>query len=173
FEPAALRKYRLHENSLARRQLAKSEFELLFMGLTFKGRLLREAWRAPVPLRERMPFLGVALRNFLGDHLAWAHSVRSQIRTQEDELAMLAAAAEGREALIRRSGEEPPPHPSVEPVVCGSRRSLGPFSRPGAGDIAYLGELKARVGDARRACDALLAAIQAAGGGSSCTPGLR
>src|SRR5262249_47720611 len=80
--PAALRGYRLHEGSLARRRLAKSEFQLLLRGLKLKWILLRTAAGSPAPPAERLRLIGIAVRNFSGNHVAWAHSLRRQIRRQ-------------------------------------------------------------------------------------------
>jgi glycosyltransferase involved in cell wall biosynthesis len=159
--PEALRGYRLHPASLSRERVAKSDVELLFRGLRLKFQLLGEAARAPAPLVERLPLIGVALRNFLGAPLAWVYSVRREIRSQEAELATLAAAAREREALIRRNGGQPPAHATIEPGSGLGRRSPGWFSRPDEADAAYLTQLTAQVAGARRVCDELLAAIEA------------
>jgi hypothetical protein len=156
--PSALRGYRLHEGSLARRRGAKSEFELFLRGVALKWRLLHAAARSPAPLVERISPVGVALRNFLGNHIAWAHSVRRRIRDQEAELAILAAAAEDRVALIRRNSGRLPQHSAIRPV---RRRGWWHwFRRPNSEDMDYLTELTARVADARRVCDELLATIE-------------
>jgi glycosyltransferase involved in cell wall biosynthesis len=159
FEPAALRRIRLHEGSLGRTQLAKSDFELLLRGVRFKWMLLRLAATSPAPPGERLRLTAIALRNFLTNHLAWAHSVRSQIRDQEAELAILSTAAREREALIRRSGGEPPAHLPIELAGRPPQR-LGWFRRPNVQDAAYLRELIRRVAEARRVCDELLAVLQ-------------
>ena len=156
--PDQLRAFRLHQGSLARQRGERSELELLIRGLTYKWRLLVAAARAPAPARERVALAGVATRNFLGNHVAWAHSVPRQIRSLESELATLALAAEEREALIRRNGGRPPEHAPIEPVV--RVGSAGWFRRPGQDEIDHLVELRARVADAREVCDELLAAIE-------------
>jgi glycosyltransferase involved in cell wall biosynthesis len=156
--PSARRGYRLHEDSLGRQRVAKSEFELFLTGVELKWRLLLTAARCPAPLVERIWPVLVAVRNFFRNPLAWAHSVRRQIRSLEVELAVLAAAAEEREALIRRAGGRLPDRSTVEPIRRG--RSLRHwFRRPGGDDLDYLMDLNARVADARQICDELLANI--------------
>lgn len=157
--PSARRGYRLHEDSLGRRRVAKSEFELFLTGIVLKWRLLLTAARCPAPLVERIWLVLVAVRNFLGNHLAWAHSVRRQIRSLEAELAVLAATAEEREALIRRDGGRLPERSTVEPIRRRRRSLRHWFRRPGGEDLDYLMDLNTRVADARQICDELLATI--------------
>lgn len=156
--PTPLRAFRLHDESLARERVSKSELQLLLTGLGLKSQLLWEAARAPAPPPERIRLVGTGIRNFLGNHLAWASSVRDQIRAQEAELGALAAAAQERRALIRQRGDRPPEGTHLERAPRGSR-SPGWLRRPDAGDAAYLAELTAQVDEARRVCDELLAAI--------------
>jgi Glycosyl transferase family 2 len=159
--PSDLRGFRLHPGSLARQRGARSELELLLRGLRYKWRLLVAAARAPATAAERVSLTRVAARNFLGNHVAWAHSVPQQIERLEEELAVLAAAAEERAALVRRDGGRLPERSTVEPIRR-RRRSLRHWlRRPGGEDIDYLMDLNARVADARQVCDELLAAIEA------------
>jgi glycosyltransferase involved in cell wall biosynthesis len=159
--PSDLRGYRLHHGSLARQRGAKSELDLLLRGVTYKWRLLVAAARSPAPLKERTSLAGVAARNFLGNHLAWAHSVPHQIRRLEAEMAMLAVTAEEREGLIRHDGGRLPQRSAIEPLPRRTRSSAHWFRSPDRADIEYLEALTARVADARRVCDELLAAIEA------------
>jgi Glycosyl transferase family 2 len=158
--PDELRAFRLHQGSLARQRLGeRSQFELLIKGLRNKLRLLGAAVRAPAPPRERAAVTGVAARNFLGNHMAWAYSTPRQTRMLESELAMLRSVAAEREALIRRQGGRLPERTTVPPVPRAAG-SAGWFRRPGPEDIARLAELNGRVADAREVCDELLAAIE-------------
>lgn len=159
--PSDLRGYRLHQGSLARQLGTKSELGLLIWGAQLKLKVLIAAARSPAPPAERVSLSGVAARNFLTNHLAWAHGVPQQTRELEDELAVLAAAAEERTALIRRNGGRLPERSSVEPVRRRRRRLEQWFRRPSEEDIDYLIELNDRVGEGRRICDELLAAIEA------------
>jgi hypothetical protein len=159
--PSDLRGYRLHQGSLARQLGTKSELGLLIWGAKLKSNLLMAALRSPAPLAERISLSGVAGRNFLTNHLAWAHSVPQQTRELEDELAVLAAAADERTALIRRNGGRLPERSTVEPVRRRRRRLEQWFRRPSVDDVNYLIELNDRVGEGRRICDELLAAIEA------------
>lgn len=158
--PSDLRGYRLHQGSLARQRGTKSELGLLIWGAKFKSRLLMAAVRSPAPLPERVSLSGVAGRNFLTNHLAWAHSVPQQTRRLEEELALLAAAADERAALVRRNGGRLPERSTVEPIGRNRRRLAHWFRRPGVEDVDYLIELNSRVVNARRVCDELLAAIE-------------
>jgi hypothetical protein len=81
--------------------------------------------------------------------------VRRQIRTLEAELSVLATAAEERRSLVPEAS-----HARIEPVRRRGRRSLHWFRRPDGEDMAYREELTARVEDARRVCQELLAAIE-------------
>jgi glycosyltransferase involved in cell wall biosynthesis len=161
--PSPLRAFRLHEESDSRRLVAKSELELVRMGVAYKWRLLEVAARSPVKPAQRLSLIGVALRNFLGNHVAWAHSIGHQIRTLEKELETLASAAREREALIRRNGGRPPPGSAIGPVRRHRRRSAYWLRRAGQDDIDRLADLTARVADARRTCDELLAALDGEG----------
>lgn len=155
-----LRGYRLHEGSLARQRGTKSELGLFLWGAMFKARLLVAAAGSPAPLAERVRLSGIAGRNFLTNHLGWAHSVPQQTRRLEEEVAVLAAAAEEREALIRRNGGRLPERSPVEPIRRRRRRLTHWFRRPGVEDVDYLMELNSRVVEARRVCDELLAVIE-------------
>ena len=159
--PQPLRAYRLHEDSLGRQRLAKSPFELFLTGVKLKSRLLATAFRCRAPFGERVPPMLEALSNFFRDQVAWAYDVRRQIRILEAELTMLAAAAEEREALIRRLGVDVPETAVIRPVVPRPRPLLSFFQRPGKDDANYLRELTVRVADARRRCIDLLAVIDA------------
>jgi glycosyltransferase involved in cell wall biosynthesis len=159
--PENLRGFRLHPGSLARQLGTRSELALLIWGMAFKWRLMMAAVRAPAPLAERIRLAGVAGRNFLTNHLAWAHSLPQQTRELEDELAVLAAAAEERTALIRRNGGRLPDRSTVEPIRRRGRRLEQWFRRPSEEDVDYLIELNHRVAEARLVCDELLAAIEA------------
>jgi glycosyltransferase involved in cell wall biosynthesis len=161
--PSALRAFRLHEASDSRRLVAKPELELLRMGLAYKWRLLAIAARSPAEPRERLALIGVALRNFLGNQVAWAHSIGHQIRTLEKELETLARAAEEREALIRRNGGRPTRGTAIAPAPRHRRRSAYWLRRANQDDIDHLAELTARVADAHRVCDELLAALDGEG----------
>jgi glycosyltransferase involved in cell wall biosynthesis len=159
--PQALRAYRLHQDSLARQRVAKSPFELVLTGVNLKWRLLAAAFRCRAPLSERIPPIVEALSNFFRNPLAWAHDVRRQIRTLEAELTMLAAAAEDREALLRRLGADVQQRSAaIRPAGRRSRSVLGFFRRPDGDDANYLKELTLRVADARRLCRDLLAVIE-------------
>ena len=157
--PSALRAFRLHEKSDSRRLVAKSELELVPMGVAYKWRLLKIAARSPAKPTERLSLIGVALRNFLGNHVAWAHGIGHQIRALEEELETLARAAQEREALIRRSGGQLPQDSAIGPVRRHRRRSAYWLRRADQEDIDHLADLTARVADARRICDELLAAL--------------
>jgi glycosyltransferase involved in cell wall biosynthesis len=159
--PSNLRGFRLHQGSLAQQRGTRSELALLIRGVTFKWRLLMAAVRSPAPLAHRIWLSGVAGRNFLTNHVAWAHSVPQQTSGLEEELAVLAAAAEERAALIRRNGGRLPERSTVEPIRRRRRRLEHWFRRPSVEDVHYLIELNARVGEGRRICDELLAAIEA------------
>jgi glycosyltransferase involved in cell wall biosynthesis len=160
--PSALRAFRLHEESLGRRLVAKSQVELLLMGVASKWWLLKAAASSPARPSERLSLIAVALRNFLGNHIAWAHSVGRQIRTLGDELEMLAGVAREREALIRRNGGQPPQRAAIA-APRRRRRSVHWLRRPNQDDIDHLAELTARVADARRVCDELLATLDGEG----------
>jgi hypothetical protein len=159
--PADLRAFRLHQGSLARQRGERSELELLIRGLRYKWRLLVAALRAPAGTRERASLAGVAARNFLTNQVAWAHSVPQQTRRLEDELAVLAAAADERAALITRNGGRLPERSTVVPVRRPHRRLRNWLRRPGPDQMDHLVELNARVADAREVCDELLAAMEA------------
>lgn len=161
--PSALRAFRLHEESDSRRLVAKPELELLRMGLMYKWRLLGVAARSPAGPSERLSLMAVALRNFLGNHVAWAHSIGHQIRTLEEELEMLARTAKEREALIRRNGGQPTQDTAIAPARRHRRRSAYWLRRARQEDIDHLAELTARVADARRVCDELLATLDGEG----------
>jgi glycosyltransferase involved in cell wall biosynthesis len=158
--PPALRAFRLHEESDSRRLVAKSELELLRMGFAYKWRLLKIAARSPVEPRERLSLVGVALRNFLGSQVAWAHSIGQQIRALEEELDTLAHAAKERKALILRNGGRPTQDAVVVPAHRHRRRSAYWLRRANQDDIDRLAQLTARVADARRVCDELLATLE-------------
>jgi glycosyltransferase involved in cell wall biosynthesis len=163
--PSALRAFRLHEESDSRRLVAKSELELLRMGWAYKWKLLEIAARSPAEPSERLSLIGVALRNFLGNHVAWAHSIGHQIRTLEKELETLAHAAKEREALIRRNRGQSAQGTAIGPARRHRRRSAYWLRRANQDDIDHLAELSARVADARRVCDELLATLDGEGAG--------
>jgi len=157
--PDELRASRLHQGSLARRLGERSQFELLLKGLRNKARLLGVALRVPAPPLERASVAGVAARNFLGNHMAWAYSTPRQIRSLESELTMLRSAAAERAALIRRQGGRLPERTTVPPVPRAAH-SAGWFRQPGQEDLDRLADLRVRVNDARDVCDGLLAVIE-------------
>jgi glycosyltransferase involved in cell wall biosynthesis len=160
--PEALRGYRLHQDSLGRQRMARSPFELFLTGVSLKSRLVAAAFRGRAPFIERVPLLLEALSNFFRDPVAWAHDVRGQIRTLEAELTMLAAAADEREALVRRlGGELQPRSAAIRPPARRPRPVLSFFHRPDGDDVNDLKELTVRVADARRRCQDLLAVIEA------------
>lgn len=160
-EPQALRAYRLRQDSLARQRMARSPFELFLKGVSLKSRLLATAFRCRAPFSERVPPMLEALSNFFRDHVAWAYDVRRQIRTLEAELTMLAAAAEEREALIRRLGADLPQFAAIRQEGRRPRPLLSFFHRPDSDDANHLMELTVRVADARRRCQDLLVVIEA------------
>ena len=163
--PPALRAYRLHDDSLARRRAARSPFELFLKGLGFKWRLLTTAASGPAPMANRLRLVLVALRNFFRDHVAWAYGVGRQTRILEAELRMLAATAAEREALVLRQDAElrRPGSSSRAVAIQVSRRrpSLNPFRRPTPEDATHLRDLTRQVADARQICQELLNAIDA------------
>lgn len=186
--PECLRAYRaaLTAGQGQRISLESSPFDLMLLGLGLKWDLLRAAWRAPLPLRERGTLLRVALDNLLRANFSQPLDFRWVIRQRERELATLWQTAKERDRLIQSlqaeigkrleiaraqgrtdglAGEPaglgaplPARHPD-DPVKRGNP-VLDFFRRPSAALVERSRELNEEVTALRRHCEAQLQTIE-------------
>jgi hypothetical protein len=120
--PRCLRTFRMAPTTLGQRLGQEtSPFDLVLLGLGTKLRLLRCAWRSPLPLLDRLDLSRTAFANLFRANVGQPVNLRWTLRKRQQGLAVLRASAlersahirvlraeiERRRAIVRAAGRDP------------------------------------------------------------------